>query len=236
MLVQLDSLDPIWTLFTIIGILTMFGRKKKDEKESETTENASTSASTSTPDSPATSTPVQAPPISSSPPTPPNPPPMSTTSFYQPPRSSPAPTQADEDSSLSRLLQSLLKDLPPDANSFGGEQPRGFALQSSPEWVPPRATPTSRPMTIIPGGKKGPEPDKPSVAPPQPATPVRSMKTPESVEQPTKETVQPKFYPPPSADKPEKPTREEARKRRSAPRGRQSSDHILELPQRNRDS
>ncbi|TMI09141.1 hypothetical protein E6H34_02240 [Candidatus Bathyarchaeota archaeon] len=234
MLVQLASLDPIWTLFTVIGILTMFGRKKKDEKEGQGTEDASTSVSTSAPTPPVTSTPVQAPPISSSSPTPPSPQPMST-SFYQPPRSSPAPTQADEDSSLSRLLQSLLKDLPPDANSFGGEQPRGFALQSSPEWVPPRATPTSRPMTIIPGGKKGPEPDKPSVAPPQPATPVRSMKTPESVEQPTKETVQPKFYPP-SADKPEKPTREEAQKRPSAPRVSQSFDHIFELTQGNLES
>src|SRR5437867_11412483 len=210
MLVQLASLDPIWTLFTIIGILTMFGRKKKDEKESETTENASTSASTSTPDSPATSNPVQAPPISSSSPSPPHPPPKSTTSFYQPPRSSPVPTQADEDSSLSRLLQSLLKDLPTDATTFDGEQPRGFAMQSNPEWVPPRATPTSRPMTIVPGGKKGPELDKPGMAPPLPATSARPMKPPEPVEQPTKEPVQPKFYPPPSV---EKPAREEVQKR-----------------------
>ena len=105
----------------------MFGRKKKDEKEGQETQDASTSVSTSEPTPPVTSTPVQAPPISTSSPTPPNPPPISTTSFYQPPRSSPAPTQADEDSSLSRLLQSLLKDLPTDASTFGGEQPRGFA-------------------------------------------------------------------------------------------------------------
>src|SRR5437867_602125 len=216
--VQLTSLDPIWTLFTIIGILTMFGRKKKDEKEGQETQDASTSVSTSEPTPPVTSTPVQALPISSSSPTPPSPPPMSTTSFYQPPRSSPAPTQADEDSSLSRLLQSLLKDLPTDASTFGGEQPRGFAMQSNPEWVPPRATPTSRPMTIVPSGKKGPELDKPSIAPPPPAIPARSMKPPEPVEQPTKETVQPKFYSPPSADKPEKPVREESQKRPSAPR------------------
>src|SRR5438094_4190785 len=196
----------------------MFGRKKKDEKEGQETEDTSTSLSTSVPTPPVTSTPVQAPPISSSSPTPPNHPPISTTSFYQPPRSSLAPTQADEDSSLSRLLQSLLKDLPTDAGTFGGEQPRGFAMQSNPEWVPPRATPTSRPMTIVPGGTKGPELDKPSMAPPLPATSARSMKPPEPVEQPTKETVQPKSYSQPSADKPERPAREEAQKRPSPPK------------------
>src|SRR5436309_4852545 len=231
--VQLTSLDPIWTLFTIIGILTMFGRKKKDEKEGQETQDASTSVSTSEPTPPVTSTPVQAPPISSSSPTPPSPPSMSTSSFYQPPRSSPTPTQADEVSSLSRLLQSLLRDLPTDASTFGGEQPRGFAMQSNPEWVPPRATPTSRPMTIVPGGKKGPELDKPGMAPPLPATSARPMKPPEPVEQPTKETVQPKFYPPPSV---EKPAREEVQKRPSAPRVSQSFDHIFELTQGNLES
>jgi len=236
MLVQLASLDPIWTLFTVIGILTMFGRKKKDEKEGQETEDVSTSMSTLVPTPPVMSTPVQAPPISSSSPTPPSPPSMSTSSFYQPPRSSPAPTQADEDSSLSRLLQSLLKDLPTDASTFGGEQPRGFAMQSNPEWVPPRATPTSRPMTIVPGGKKGLELEKPSIAPLLPATSARSMKLPEPGEQPAKETVQPKFYPPPSADKPEKPAREEAQKRPSAPRVSQSFDHIFELTQGNLES
>jgi len=109
-------------------------------------------------------------------------------------------------------------------------------MQSNPEWVPPRATPTSRPMTIVPGGKKGLELDKPSMAPPLPATSARSMKPPEPVEQPTKETVQPKFYPPPSADKPERPAREEAQKRPSPPKVSQSFDHIFELTQGNLES
>src|SRR5712692_6594927 len=221
---------------TILGILTMFGRKKKDEKEGQETEDSSTSAPTSAPTTPSTPPSVQAPPVPAALPAPPNVSSVNTTSFYQPPRSAPVPIQAHEDSSLSRLLQSLLKDLPPDASTFGGEQPRGFAMQSNPEWVPPRATPTSRPMMIVPGGKKGPEPDKPSMAPPAPAPPVRSMKSPEPVEQPAKETIQPKFYPPPSPDKPEKPAREEVQKRPSAPKVLQSFDHIFELTQGNLES
>ncbi len=209
----------------------MFGRKKKDEKEGDTTEDVSTSASGSTAIAPAMSTPIQAPSVPAGSPTPTNFPPLSATSSYQPPRGTPPSTQVDEDSSLSRLLQSLLKDLPSDASSFAGEQPRGFAMQSSPEWVPPRSTPTSRPMTIFPGGKKGSEPDKPSMAPPPPPPPARSMKPPDSVEQPGKETIQPKFYPPPSTDRSEKPAREEVPKRPSAPRVSQSFDHIFELTQ-----
>jgi len=57
------------------------------------------------------------------------------------------------------------------------------------------------------------------------------MKPPDSVEQPGKETIQPKFYPPPSTDRSEKPAREEVPKRPSAPRVSQSFDHIFELTQ-----
>ncbi len=86
-------------------------------------------------------------------------------------------------------------------------------------------------MTIVPGGKKGLEPDRASMAPPTPAPPIRSLKPPDSAEQPGKEAIQPKFYPPPSTDRPEKPAREEAPKRPSAPRVSQSFDHIFELTQ-----
>src|SRR5712692_732961 len=148
MLVQLASLGPIWTLFVVIGILTMFGRKKKDEKAGQETEDSSTSASTSAPNTPPTPPPVQAPPVPAGSPALPNVPSMNTTSFYQPPRSAPVLIQADEDSSLSRLLQSLLKDLPPDSSTFRGEEPRGFAMYFILIRLPPRATPTSRPMMI----------------------------------------------------------------------------------------
>src|SRR5438132_10030649 len=156
-----------------LGVLTMFGRKKKDEKERDTTEEVSASASASTAIAPAMSTPIQAPSVPAGSPTPTNFPPVSATGSYQPPGGPPTSTQVDEDSSLSRLLQSLLKDLPPDASSFSGEQPRGFAMQSSPEWIPPRSTPTSRPMTIAPGGTRGPEQARPSIAPSPPAALVR---------------------------------------------------------------
>src|SRR5713101_3059038 len=192
MLVQLTSLDPIWTLFTVIGILTLFGKKKKDEKEDGETVEASTPSATLTPSSPTTSPPIQAPPVPASSPTPPNPSPVNTFSSYH----------------------------------------------------PPRATPTSRPMVIAPGGKKGLEPDKTAATPsppattvtPPPAPSVRSMKPPAPVEQIPKETFQPKFYPPPSSDKPEKPAREEAPKRPSPPKVSQSFDHIFELTQGNLDS
>src|SRR5467141_242581 len=252
MLVQLTSLDPIWTLFTVIGILTLFGKKKKDENEGGETGEASTTMPASTPNSPTTSTPIQPPPVSASSPTPPNPAPVNAPSSYQLQRSWSAPPQGDEDSSLSRLLQSLLKDLPSDANSISGDPPRAFTTEGLSEWVPPRATPTSRPMVIVPGGKRGAEPDKPApapsppattvtpppatTAPPPPAPPVRSVKSPEPVEQTPKEAFQPKFYPPPSTDKQEKPIRNEAPKRPSPPKVSQSFDHIFELTQGNLDS
>src|SRR5713101_2070395 len=199
MLVQLTSMDPIWTLFTVIGILTLFGKKKKDEKEDGETVEASTPSATLTPSSPTTSTPIQASPVPASSPTPPNPSPVFIFRSYQPPRSWQGLPQGDEDSSLSRLLQSLLKDLPSDASSMGSDQPRAFTTEGLSEWVPPRATPTSRPMVIVPGGKKGAETDKTAAtpsppaatvtpppattAPPPPAPPVRSVKPPEPVEQ-----------------------------------------------------
>src|SRR2546428_9301744 len=115
MLVQLTSLDPIWSLFTVIEILTLFGKKKKDEKDHEETGESSTSMPTSAANSPAA--PLQAPPVPVNAPAPPSSPPptsppMNANISYQPPRGWQGPPQGDEDSSLSRLLQSLLRDLP----------------------------------------------------------------------------------------------------------------------------
>src|SRR6266581_604453 len=247
MLVQLTSVDPIWSLFIVIGILTLFGKKKKDEKDHEETGESSISMPTSASNSLAA--PLQASPVPVSAPTSPSPPPtsppMNANISYQPPRSWQGPPQGDEDSSLSRLLQSLLRDLPSDANSMGGDQPGAFSLQSTAEWVPPRATPTSRPMMIGPGGKKGPEPDKPIAAPQPPAAtappppsapPVRSVKPSAPMEQSAKEALQPKFSLPPSTDKPEKPIREEAPKRPSPSKVSQGFDHIFELTQGNLES
>src|SRR2546425_381481 len=73
MLVQLTSLDPIWSLFTVIGILTLFGKKKKGDKDHEETGESLTSMPTSAPNSPAA--PLQAPPVPVSAPAPPSSPP-----------------------------------------------------------------------------------------------------------------------------------------------------------------
>jgi KaiC/GvpD/RAD55 family RecA-like ATPase len=251
MIVQLLSLDPIWTLFAVFGILTLFGKKKKDEKENEETQEASASSTSSPPNAPTMSYPQQAPPTPANSPATPNPTPVSTTS-YQAPRSWSSPAQTDEDSSLSRLLQSLLRDLPPDSSSMGSDQMGTFSMQSTPEWVPPRATPASRPMVIVPGGKKGPDldqsaqassssttaaPSSPMVSvPPTPAPPTRVLKPPEPAAQPSKGTSQPKFYPPPSTDKPEKPVQDAAPKRPSPPKISQGFDHIFEITQGSLDS
>jgi KaiC/GvpD/RAD55 family RecA-like ATPase len=62
------------------------------------------------------------------------------------------------------------------------------------------------------------------------------VKPPEPAEQTPKEPLKPKFYPPPSSDKPEKPVRDEAPKRAVPPKVSQSFDHIFELTQGNLDS
>jgi KaiC/GvpD/RAD55 family RecA-like ATPase len=62
------------------------------------------------------------------------------------------------------------------------------------------------------------------------------VKTAAPVEQPAKEAVQPKFSPPPSPDKPEKPVREEASKRPGPSKVSQGFEHIFELTQGNLES
>ena len=145
---------------------------------------------------------------------------------------------------MSRLLQSLLKDLPADSSSIS--EPSGsYSMQSSPEWVPPRATPASRPMVIVPGAKKSPDQDKPaptpfpspaSITPPAPQAPMRPIKPPEPMADFPKPTFQPKVSPPAPADKPAQPTKEEAPKRPSPPKVSQGFDHIFELTQGSFDS
>jgi KaiC/GvpD/RAD55 family RecA-like ATPase len=62
------------------------------------------------------------------------------------------------------------------------------------------------------------------------------VKPPAPIEQPAKEALQPKFYPPPSTDKPEKPVREEAPKRPSPSKVSQGFEHIFELTKGNLES
>ena len=238
MLVELLGVNPIWTLFTVIGILTLFGKKKDDKKE-----EASTGGS------PSLSTPSQedlglARPASNAPTpavTPPSTSPSYVTGPYQAQRpwSSPLSPAAmgDEDSSLSRLLQSLLKDMPPEDVS----EPSGtFSLDNAREWVPPRATPASRPMVITPGGKSpdqnklapSPAPAAVPTVPWNPQAPPSSAKPSPPAGETPKPASQPKVStPPPAPEKPAQPAKQEAPKRPPAPKAAQSFDHIFELTQ-----
>ncbi len=140
-------------------MLTIFGKKKKDEDEQAASQGPSKPASAPPSvslvprsNSPSTPGPSQSP-------TQATPPPSSTTNqtpsapvvrqappqpVYRPSPNAPLPA---EETSLSKLLQSLLADipLPPDAaSSFG-------PVQATPDFVPMRSTPVSRPMVIEPG-------------------------------------------------------------------------------------
>jgi KaiC/GvpD/RAD55 family RecA-like ATPase len=240
MLVELIGLHPIWTLFTVVGILTLFGKKKDDKKEDESVAGSpgpvlpSQNDSASPQPPPAVSIPSFGPANTSS---------GSVSGSYQAARAWSPPPQMDEDTSLSRLLQSLLKDLPSDTGSIS--EPSGsYSMQNNPEWVPPRSTPASRPMVFASGAKKGPDQDKPAPSPPptpvstipsSPQAPVRSIRLPEPVEAIPKPTSQPKV-PSPSSDKPAQPSKEDTPKRPSAPKAFQGFDHIFELTQGSFDS
>jgi KaiC/GvpD/RAD55 family RecA-like ATPase len=144
-------------------VLTIFGKKKKDEDNKATSDLASKPASAPPNTSPASSTSAsssQSPSKSSSQATPSI---SSTTSQTQSPpvvrqappqlvfRPSPNAPLPAEETSLSKLLQSLLADIPvtPDAaSSFG-------PAQTTPDFVPVRSTPVSRPMIIEPGKDSG---------------------------------------------------------------------------------
>ena len=235
MLVENLGLNPIWTLFTLVGILTLFGKKKDEKKGDESAQGSSGPTWISPPDTS----------VSPQPPPSPSRPAFAATKTsasnvagsYQVARAWSPPAEVDEDSSLSRLLQSLLRDLPADASTIS--EPTGsFSMQSSPEWVPPRVTPASKPMVIIPGAKKAPDIDKSTASPPPPpastipsapATPLRSVKPPEPVVEAPKPTLQTKISSSISGDKSAPPTKEEAPKRSSAPKVSQSFDHIFEL-------
>lgn len=151
-----------------------------------------------------------------------------------------APLPAEE-TSLTRLLQSLLADipLPPDSDSSFG------VPQTTPDFVPVRSTPPSRAMVIGPGTNEGEwdQPDQPVVKQPTPAPPVKP-KAPEVQPTPTKTpSPNPQATPTPKKEQPsdkavekpskvekqpEKPSKEPAPKK--AP---QSFDHILQLTQGN---
>jgi KaiC/GvpD/RAD55 family RecA-like ATPase len=238
-------------------MLTIFGKKKKDEDAAAA--DAGVQQSVSAPSN------ISLTPASGSPPGPNSnqtPTPVSTSvapmtqdqpshpmrpaSQQQIFRASPNAPLPTEETSLTRLLQSLLADipLPPDVDaSFGGPGP------TTPDFVPVRSTPPSRPMVIGPGKDNsdseelGEQPAKQ----PAPTSPSRTTK-PSDVQPSTGKspapapspTVAPKKdqTPEKTADKPSKIDKqpEPPAKPAKVTRTTQGFDHIFQLTQGNLES
>ena len=235
-------------------MLTIFGKKKKDDASSSLDlQSSPDSLPTPAPTSPAPSS--ISPPSQNWSPSPevPNqtsyssqpqtqaqpmmraapPPPVSS---FRPPPPVPMP---DEETSLSKILQSLLQDIPIPSNNGPGFS--GMP-QSTPEYVPVRNNPPSRPMTINPGKDSGEweeqdfQPSKqtsgPSITPPKaPSIPVPASKP----STPTPAVAQ---KPPDKQSKADKPPEKVAPSPtvKREPRPPQGFDHIFQLTQGNLES
>jgi len=162
-------------------------------------------------------------------------------------RLSPTAPLPAEETSLTRLLQSLLQDipLPPGVDlGFGG------ASQTTPDYVPVRSTPPSRPMVIGPGkGSREWEEQEDESAKQPAATPAGKQTKPAEVQPPagkvsiptpavsTKRDQPPEKTPekPSKVEKQaDKPSKEMVAKKEA--RASQSFDHIFQLTQGNLES
>ena len=237
-------------------MLTIFGKKKKEDEEAG-------SSGQSPPQTPQAPPSISLNPSSSSQPTPsPTPPPSSTmmpTPIQTPPqaftrpspqqqpvfRASPNAPLPAEETSLTKLLQSLLADipLPPGMDSdFTG------ANQTTPDYVPVRSTPASRPMVIGPGRDSGDwEESDERTAKPAPTPPAKSPKPTEVQPVPTKTTpVAPAATAPSKKDQAPEKSADKSSKTEKQPeppaapakpskvtRAPQGFDHIFQLTQGN---
>ena len=256
-------------------MLTIFGKKKKDDSTvqidngTDAGQAASQTSSMPTesmqPQAPvptarqdqSTTWPTQGPVMGQTTPPPPAP---SMRQITPGPAQGPTPRQLpldasfpSEETSLSRILQSLLQDIPTSTGSTFGPM-----RESTPEYVPPRATPPSRAMVIGQKDDEGgwEEQGKPSASkqPPSiPSAPIirptstpgaqvptgKATTTPSPIPQPAPPPIQPKQNQPTekSQDKPtkaDKPAKEAPpQKAKKAP---QNFDHIFELTQGNLES
>ncbi len=161
-------------------------------------------------------------------------------------RLSPTAPLPAEETSLTRLLQSLLQDipLPPGVDlGFTG------ASQTTPDYVPVRSTPPSRPMMIGPGKEGGQWEEQGGEATKQPTTSSGKQTKPAEAQPPagkipipaptvaTKRDQPPEKAPekPSKAEKqPEKPSKEMVAKKEA--HASQSFDHIFQLTQGNLES
>jgi len=144
MLVPLTHIDPLVLAPVVIGILTLFGRKKKEEKVEETKPHQSAGFPPISPSK--TANPMDAKKGALSPSFP-----SRTSGPIDANRGAVSPFPEIEDTPLSKLLQTLLQDIPLSQSSTGKDEAR--VPPSTPDWVPLRATPPSRPMVIVPGDK-----------------------------------------------------------------------------------
>gem|GEM_PF-2333269 len=236
-------------------MLTIFGKKKKDEDapavDPSVTQSVSTTSNISlTPTSGpslgsnSNQTPTQVPTpvtpmMSQNQPSPPTKP-VTQQQIFRASPNAPLPT---EETSLTRLLQSLLADipLPPDVDaSFGGPGP------TTPDFVPVRSTPPSRPMVIGPGKDNSDSEELAEQPAKQPApTPPSKTTKPSDVQPPIGKipapapspTVAPKKdqAPEKAAEKPSKIDKqpEPPAKPAKVTRTTQDFDHIFQLTQGN---
>ncbi len=227
MLIQIGHLDPTLLAPVVFGILTIFGRKKKDEKgeEAKPKESASNMSGPAT----GTGTTPQA---------------TKTSEPGSMGGSRNVGSLSEETDSLTKLLQSLMQELPANLSSDAGES---FAMpRSTPEYVPPRNNPPSRPMVILPGDKgKKLEPSGP-VQPSEPIEPApkQTVKAPGPLEAPPRGPAEPALAPPlakperveEEARKPAKPEKLEKEAKLEPPKGPSSKEaqgfeHVFDLTQ-----
>ncbi len=211
--------DPFILAPIAFAILTIFGRKgKKEEKGVEEKPEK-----TSTVQEPVRQTPSQ---TDSSPSAPP-----SDNSGLNPEVSS----RSDE-TSLNKLLQSLLQDMPFNPPPEG--ESNEASLQSTTDWVPPRATPPSRAMIIVPGEKVLAHVERE-----EPSTFTRKVQAPEPEPNPPTQTARPSAPPGHKAEqmeqeakkpsKLEKPERQEAKQQGlgTPAKNSQNFERIFDLTQ-----
>jgi len=254
-------------------MLTIFGKKKKDDSSvqidtgTDAGQASSQTPSPMPPESMQTQTPVPTTiqnqpatwptqtPVMSQPIPPPPAPPMRQMSPGQTPKQLPLDASfPSEETSLSRILQSLLQDIPTATGSTFGSM-----RESTPEYVPLRSTPPSRAMVIGQKDDEGgwEEQGKPSTSKqPQsiPSAPlIKPANTPGTQVPTGKATTTPpmpipQVVPPPVQQKQNQPTEKPQDKPTKADKASkeapsqkakkppQSFDHIFELTQGNLES
>lgn len=149
MLVELTNVSPLALAPVLISILTLFGKKKKEEKAEE-------------PKQPKTAEPAK---------------PLTNTGHGGVGNGTEGPPSEIEDTSLNKILQMLMQDIPV---AQPGEKEEGRQVsRTTPDWVPHRITPPSRPMVILPS-EKGKKPDEELVQTKAPPAPLQAEAHPET--------------------------------------------------------